>query len=91
MVAGVRELVRRHHEGLQLAASHVYTLHAKLLKLSAAVPCPDNLSPKPLFRPGIGDVLHIHDHSLQSAVPKESQVVRTCFDSAYRIAVILLR
>lgn len=77
--AALRELVRRQHEALQVAASRVYTLHAALLRLSEHLPCPDQLKPRPLFRPGAGDLSALDDVT-RSAVPKESAVVRSCFE-----------
>ncbi|KAF2364417.1 hypothetical protein FHG87_004816 [Trinorchestia longiramus] len=78
--AAVRELVRRQHEDLQVAAAHVYKLHAQLLQLHAILPCPDHLAPKPLFRVGAGDLAKLDDRTSKSAVPPESAIVRNSFD-----------
>uniref|UniRef100_A0A2P2I7P8 Nucleoporin p58/p45-like n=1 Tax=Hirondellea gigas TaxID=1518452 RepID=A0A2P2I7P8_9CRUS len=76
----LRALVFRQHDDLQLAASHVYKLHAKLIQLNKILPCPDHLKPKPMFRAGVGDLSKLDDDATRSAVPKESSIIRSCFD-----------
>jgi len=61
------------------ACPQVYKSHSKMIQLSNILPCPEELRPLPLFKPGLRDASKL-DRGCESAVPNESAIIRSCFD-----------